>query len=214
MTKFKNLKTQKYFLTPVYCLFVFALLFIVLLEVSFALSNYNPFLFQCALFFSGWFAWTFLEYMSHRYLMHQKKKDKPLIDFNHKYHHSHPTEIKISRVHRCLLISGCAVLIWVSAWLNNYFTLAAGILCGFPAYAVMHFFLHQKAMQPLFKKMINYHIYHHCKYPDKCFGISVTWWDDLFGTTPKNEGMISPRIIDFYFNDSNNKIAAPDNIDI
>jgi sterol desaturase/sphingolipid hydroxylase (fatty acid hydroxylase superfamily) len=74
----------------------------------------------------------------------------------------------------------------------------------------MHFLLHQKAAQNFFKKLVKYHIYHHCKYHDKCYGVSVTWWDDLFGTVPGKSCSVSQRIINFYFNkESNAKKIKP-----
>ena len=63
----------------------------------------------------------------------------------------------------------------------------------------MHQFIHLKLAQKIFRKLVRYHIYHHCKYPNSCFGISVPWWDDLFNTVPPAP-KITQRIIDFYFN--------------
>ena len=33
----------------------------------------------------------------------------------------------------------------------------------------------------------------------ECFGITVTWWDNLFGSVLENPEKIPPRIIDFFF---------------
>ena len=199
---FKN-RHGKQYENPVDCVITFLLLFTTMLLISISLRYYNELLFHSALLFSGWFALTFGEYMTHRYLMHTKHKEHPLVDFNHDHHHSHPTEIKISRIQRFLLLIGCAILIGLSIWLHNYFTLVAGFLCGFPVYTFMHFLLHQKSAQKFLRKLVKYHIYHHCKYPEKCYGISVTWWDDIFRTVPLNPAPISQRIIDFYFADDN-----------
>ncbi len=184
---------------PIDCIIVFLLVLIPLLLIAVCLKHYNELLFQFLLFFTGWVVWTFTEYMSHRYLMHSATKEKSIIDFNHAYHHQHPAHIKISRVQRYLLFIGCIIILVISVWMDNYFTLAAGFLFGFPGYAFTHFLLHQKVTQKFLGKLVKYHIYHHCKYPDKCFGISVTWWDDLLGTIPLNPEIISRRIIDFYF---------------
>lgn len=190
-----NMQYQK----PIDCVITFLLLFTAILLISISIRYYNELLFHPALFFNGWFASTFGEYMIHRYLMHTKNKEAATIDFNHDHHHSHPTEIKISMVQRFLLLIGCSILIGISIWLHNYFTLLAGFLCGFPIYTCMHFLIHQKPAQKFLRKLVKYHIYHHCKYPDKCYGISVTWWDDIFRTTPSSAPVLSPRIIDFYF---------------
>jgi hypothetical protein len=188
------------------CVFVFLLVFILLLLMSVFLKYYNLVIFHLSLFFTGWVGWTFSEYMTHRYLMYAAKKENWIIDFNHTYHHTHPTNIKISGTQRRFLLVGCIILLILCIWMNNYFTLAAGFLCGFPGYTLMHFFLHQKNAQIFFGKLVKYHIYHHCKYPDKCFGISVTWWDDIFGTIPVNPGVINDRIMDFYFMHESEKL--------
>jgi sterol desaturase/sphingolipid hydroxylase (fatty acid hydroxylase superfamily) len=188
----------KHYDGPIDCIIIFLVIFIPLLLVSCFLKYYSDIIFQFALFFTGWVGWTFSEYMAHRYLMHSSKEENRIIDFNHAHHHTHPTDIKISGTKRGLLVIGCIILLIISGWLDNYFTLVAGFLCGLPAYTLMHFFIHQKTAQKIFTKHVKYHIWHHCKYPDKCFGISVTWWDDLFKTIPLNPGVISQRIIDFY----------------
>jgi sterol desaturase/sphingolipid hydroxylase (fatty acid hydroxylase superfamily) len=44
--------------------------------------------------------------------------------------------------------------------------------------------------------------YHHCKYTDRCFGVTVTWWDHLFFTAPPKAISLSDRIVDFYYQSS------------
>jgi len=53
--------------------------------------------------------------------------------------------------------------------------------------------------QAVSKNLLNYHIVHHCKEPDTCFGSSTTWWDRVFGTTPHKTKGISERILAFYY---------------
>lgn len=195
----KHLKLHEKDNNIAFCLITFVILFILLLSVCGFVKYYNTILFHVSLFFTGWFAWTFLEYMTHRYLMHQKHTEKQLIDFNHIHHHTHPTDIRISAFQRSLLLLFAIILILLSTRLHNYFTLAAGFLSGFPVYTVIHFLLHQKIMQGILKKMVSYHIYHHCKRTDKCFGISVTWWDDILKTNPPEKVAIPGKVINFYF---------------
>lgn len=152
------------------------------------------------LFFLGWFAWTFAEYIFHRFAWHGKqgntnsKKDI----FNHSYHHQHPSELKMTKITRYFLVAVSLILIFLSIWIHTYLTTLVGFFCGFTAYNFMHLLLHKKFTQRLFPKKVRYHIYHHCKHPDKCFGVSITLWDDLFGTVPTKKE-ISPKVIDFYF---------------
>jgi sterol desaturase/sphingolipid hydroxylase (fatty acid hydroxylase superfamily) len=130
----------------------------------------------------------------------KRKNKQPLKDsFNHLYHHQHPAEIRMTNLKRSLLVAGSLILIFISIWIHNYFTVLVGFVCGFTTYTLMHLLLHQKFTQKIFAKRVRYHIYHHCKYPDKCFGITVTWWDDLFGSIPPDRKAISYKVINFYF---------------
>jgi sterol desaturase/sphingolipid hydroxylase (fatty acid hydroxylase superfamily) len=153
--------------------------------------------FQSLLFLTGWCTWTFVEYILHRFWMHDKDSDSSMAQTHH-YHHTHPTEIIVTNVHRALMIVFLIALVFVAACLNDYFTFLVGFCFGIVGYFWMHQFLHLKIGQKVFKRLVRYHIYHHCKYPSTCFGISVPWWDDLFKTVPASP-KITQRIIDFYF---------------
>lgn len=186
---------------PVECVGIFLLIVGLLLFVPKLKYFYLWQVMYGYLFFLGWFSWTFLEYMCHRFLWHSKQGNKANSHsdtFNHQYHHQHPTEIKMPVLSRYVLVAGGLSLVFVSIWIHNCFTVLVGFVCGFTIYRFTHLLLHKKFMQKVFPKKVRYHIYHHCKYPDKCFGITVTWWDDIFGTVPTKKE-ISPRVIDFYF---------------
>ncbi len=204
LNKMRNTNNRR----PLDYILVFISIFIIMMAFDILIENYNHIFFQCALLSTGFFAWTFFEYMTHRYLMHTKNKEKSKIDLNHKYHHLHSTEIKLSGIQRCILCFAGIMLLFITIWMDNYFTLITGFLFGLPAYAIMHFFLHQNLTQKIIYKHVQYHIYHHCKYPDKCIGITVTWWDDLFGSVPVRPSKIPQRIIDFYFGNENDKIES------
>ena len=92
------------------------------------------------------------------------------------------------------------VLVLIAKYLDNYFTLFLGFCIGFEMYLLIHRLIHLRFGQRIFKKLVRYHIYHHCKYTDTCFGVSVPWWDDLFKTVPAAP-KITQRIVDFYFKD-------------
>ena len=186
--------------SAILCSCLFLLILLCLLILNSAIKIYSEPVFYSLLFIIGFITWTFFEYMFHRYWMHDAKNKNRKKDFNHVHHHSHPTDIRISNFQRSFLGVTAIGLFIFSMWLQNYFVMAAGFLCGFPVYTIMHFLLHQKSTQKIFKRLIQYHIYHHCKAPDKCFGVSVTWWDDIFRTIPRKHDIITQRIIDFYFN--------------
>jgi 4-hydroxysphinganine ceramide fatty acyl 2-hydroxylase len=157
-------------------------------------------LFQISLFVFGWVAWTFIEYIAHRFWMHGK--GNWLYDMasgKHRHHHEHPDERKVTPVHRSLLFIFFIFSLYISFILDNYFTLFAGFYSGFAGFCFLHYVLHKKWSQHIFKELIRYHIYHHCKYPDRCHGVTVTWWDKVFNTKPPREAYISDLILLFYF---------------
>jgi hypothetical protein len=160
-------------------------------------------LFHVMLLAMGWLTWTFLEYMLHRFWQHKETEDHRHIMMNaHQNHHLHPTEIIITawqRIYMLLMLTACGTL---AVYLNNYFTYVTGLFIGMAGYMYLHQFLHTKQAGRVFKRLFRYHIYHHCKYPDTCFGISTTLWDELLGTVPPKTTTISPRVLAFYLSGS------------
>jgi sterol desaturase/sphingolipid hydroxylase (fatty acid hydroxylase superfamily) len=185
------------------CIFIFAVILLPLVIISDILRNASPVIFHAILFLSGWVTWTFTEYILHRFWMHDKNSNSSIAQ-THYYHHTHPTEIIVTSFHRIAMAIMLVVLILIAGYLNNYFTFLVGFLFGLESYFLMHQFLHLKITQQIFKRLVRYHIYHHCKYPNTCFGVCVPWWDDLFKTVPK-EPKITQRIIDFYFKGDEDK---------
>ena len=57
----------------------------------------------------------------------------------------------------------------------------------------------------MFPALLRFHMIHHLKQPGICFGVSVTWWDRVFKTTPVAGSEISPKIISFYYDRSGDK---------
>ena len=190
-------KQHRHSLQQLRCLIQFSFMALpVILSIVF-LRHVCFIAFHSLLFMSGWCMWTFIEYILHRFWMLHKDSNSAMAKTHH-YHHTHPTEMVITNLHRALMIIFIVALVFVARYLNDYFTLFVGFACGIAGYFWMHQFLHLELGQKLFKRLVRYHIYHHCKYPNTCFGISVPWWDDLFKTVPASP-KITQRIIDFYF---------------
>ena len=183
------------------CVAYFILPAIIIMALATWLRERTPAIFHLLLFGWGWVSWTFVEYMSHRFWMHSSKHEAAdKNDFaNHHYHHTHPTEIRVTPVHRLILCAGFLVLVLTAIRLNGYFTLVTGFFAGFTLYFFMHVLLHKSWAAKIVGTLQEYHIYHHCKYTNRCFGVTVTWWDRVFGTTPPRHAKISDRIRSFYF---------------
>lgn len=152
------------------------------------------------LLFLGWLTWTFTEYFLHRFWMHNffKAKGNKLYDI-HMNHHKHPQDIKISGFHRRLTFAGVILLIPLSIYLNNYFTVFTGFYIGFMLYSILHLILHRPWSKYLMPNLQKSHIHHHGKYPHKGFSFSMIWWDWMFGTLPPKEAKISKKMLKFYF---------------
>jgi sterol desaturase/sphingolipid hydroxylase (fatty acid hydroxylase superfamily) len=181
------------------CRLVFAGIFIPIVFLDVWVRTYSEVLFHVLLFLTGWFTWTFTEYIGHRFTLHKKAVKNPTsLVKTHVYHHSHPTEISITPRNR-LYMTLVAVLICITAfYLRNFFTYIAGIYFGGFGYILLHRFLHTKWAGIFAKRLYRQHVYHHCKYPDACFGVCTTFWDRLFGTMQPKNAIISPRIWEFY----------------
>ena len=182
------------------CFGIFGLLLtpVIILIVHYS-QNVSP-NFWLFLFATGWFSWTFVEYCMHRFWNHSETADKnnQLVHL-HLYHHTHPTEIKVSKSQRALMIIICAILISMSILFSKWLMLAAGAWAGISWFFLMHYFLHQKWAVKIFPRRVKFHIIHHCKEPEACYGVSVGWWDRLFRTLPQKNKPIAERIIDFYY---------------
>jgi sterol desaturase/sphingolipid hydroxylase (fatty acid hydroxylase superfamily) len=155
-------------------------------------------IFQVIAFAGGWFCWTFIEYAIHRFSMHSKE-NKHYHESLHFLHHIHPDQIGFTHVKKLFVTLAAAVVIGCSILFSAYLFLPAGILAGIALYGHVHWLLHQSWTSKWLGPLQRFHIHHHCKHPDKCFGVTVTWWDHIFGTAPTKDKEISERILAFYF---------------
>jgi len=196
-----NRKSHRHY-TQLHCFSIFLVFISPFTILLFGAEAFPRWIFHCLLFITGWFFWTFMEYIVHRFWMHGKGHS--LYKFSskrHLHHHTHPHDLKITSVHRFIMFLLIIVLVCLSHFLNNYFTLFTGFYSGFAGFCFIHVLLHKKWGRKIFRELVQYHIYHHCKYPDRCHGVTVTWWDKLFNTAPPENAVITNRIMDFYFNE-------------
>ena len=200
---------------PVVCVIMFLLIMGLVLLVAKLKYNYQWQIVYGYLFFLGWFSWTFLEYMFHRFVWHSKssnsnsnkvnKSNSQNDTFNHLFHQQHPTEIRMTNLTDNLLVSGSILLVFISIWIHNYFTVVVGFVCGFTIYTFTHLLKQKSLTRKIFAKKVRFTIHHHCYYPNKCFGISITWWDYLFGTFSPKKVVISTKVIDLNFREKIHK---------
>lgn len=179
---------------------LFLMLILPLIIIAYHIISTDPNIAYFLLLFSGWLTWTFIEYYNHRFRMHGSGDPSKVIGYErHMLHHHHPTDIKITGVQRCILFTGNILLIILCILYKNWILLVTGFYTGFVIYTLMHWVLHRKFSAKLFPQVHRFHIHHHCKHPDKCFGVTVTWWDHLFDTIPHQQKEITERIKTFYY---------------
>lgn len=143
----------------------------------------------------GWFvasliAWSFFEYIMHRFAFHILE-DSPKYErayyLLHGRHHEFPKDQ--DRLFMPPLVGlGITVVIALLMFAligNNVFVFMPGFVFGYVAYAFTHYAMHRykppfKFMEPLWR---NHHL-HHFRHPQKGFGVSTTLWDYILGTVP------------------------------
>lgn len=189
------------------CISIFLSIIVPVLALLILIRSYSPLLFQAGLLISGWFTWTFAEYMLHRFGHHSA--DRKIHNHSqelHHYHHTHPTEIRVTPLQRVFLLVISSSCLWLSFRLNNYFGFLSGIVCGIAMFFFMHYILHHQWSAKFFPRLHRFHIYHHCKFPDRCHGITVPWWDYIFGTIPDKQPDISKKILEFYYKRTGHRV--------
>ena len=180
------------------CMVVFCMMLLPLLLTIPFVKTYSVALHFALWLLAGWFTWTFVEYILHRFYMHRKGAGVThKLAHAHHHHHTHPTEIKVTPVQRLQMAFILIVFTGISFYGPAFFIFFTGLCYGIVGYFTMHKVLHQRWAAKVFRRLFRYHIYHHCKYPNSCYGISVPWWDDVFQTVPKNP-QITPRVMAFY----------------
>lgn len=153
--------------------FIYPALLAYLLYADAARLVSSPFTWA-AMFALGWAVWTFAEYVAHRWVLHGMYWMGI-----HELHHKRPRELSRFPVWQ---IPSYFLAIFVAVWLvSGQWTTAvyAGIILGWIMFFVMHYLLHQ--YPALFPAFTIRHNAHH-KLTTMNYGITVDWWDRVFGT--------------------------------
>jgi sterol desaturase/sphingolipid hydroxylase (fatty acid hydroxylase superfamily) len=130
----------------------------------------------------GWAAWSLIEYVFHRFLLHGMS---PFREW-HAEHHARPTaRIASPTVFSAFLILVLVVLpAWAVAGAWPACALTLGVTSGYFAYAVTHHATHHwRARSDWLRRRKLWHATHHhdLEHP-RCFGVTTAFWDRVFGT--------------------------------
>ena len=133
---------------------------------------------------SGLILWTPIEYVVHRYALHRLAP--------HYQHHDEPTVI--AYIFAPLWLSATsAVLLWgllalaTGSWQRGALV-EAGTVSGYLLYEALHVRIHSAAAGgPILRALRKHHFYHHFADDSRCYGVTTSVWDHVFGTVaPKS----------------------------
>jgi sterol desaturase/sphingolipid hydroxylase (fatty acid hydroxylase superfamily) len=130
-----------------------------------------------ALFGAGLFSWTFLEYAIHGWMGH---RCAGLVHSVHQGHHRDPSAVfAIGAWIPAILPLVLGTWFGAAGWPFFY----AGMLTGFASYELLHYRMHFSP--PLCRteaRLRRRHMVHHYCAADRCFGVTTSFWDEIFGT--------------------------------
>ncbi|MEP2274875.1 MAG: sterol desaturase family protein [Reichenbachiella sp.] len=142
------------------------------------------------LFLAGTLAFTFVEYLMHRFLFHMPETTparKKVVYTMHGVHHDHPKDKDRLAMPVPLSLTISFLFFWLFRFLMGEMVwgFLPGFLMGYAGYLWIHFMIH--AFQPpknFFKFFWVHHGIHHYKQPERAFGVTTPIWDLVFRTMP------------------------------
>jgi sterol desaturase/sphingolipid hydroxylase (fatty acid hydroxylase superfamily) len=143
------------------------------------------------MFIIGMVAFTWVEYMVHRYLFHMgahtEKRAKVQYTL-HGVHHEFPKDKERLAMPPIVSISLATGLLFLFRLIlgDLVFSFLPGFLVGYAAYLSIHYMVH--AFQPpknFLKALWVNHSIHHYKDGEEVFGVSSPLWDYIYGTMKK-----------------------------
>jgi sterol desaturase/sphingolipid hydroxylase (fatty acid hydroxylase superfamily) len=158
-------------------------------------SPHSPFfilfLFCCL---AGLAAWTFVEYVMHRFGFHAV----PLVAQMHARHHANPCAFvgTPSWLSLAVFLLGIFVPLWAAAGLEIASGVVSGLMLGFTWYVAVHDAIHRSALDCgsiLYKAKLR-HACHHAGREEGNFGVTTGFWDRVFRTAIKQSSRLALRL--------------------
>jgi sterol desaturase/sphingolipid hydroxylase (fatty acid hydroxylase superfamily) len=144
-------------------------------------------IYRLHLVLAGIAAWTFLEYLVHRFVFHRHAVGQRL----HQLHHDHPSDPDAERssLSTPLLAFPIGYLLIGAAGVEDGSAIFAGLLLGYLAFIAVHYAVHRWPIEPgsrLYPAKLR-HLTHHCL-EDCNFGVTTIFWDIVFRTQARAIG--------------------------
>lgn len=181
--------TRTHFLTPV-ILYFFISGAGIYCGISFIGLNSWKLLYM---FPAGMIAFTFVEYLIHRFIFHfrtENSQEEELQYKIHGVHHEFPRD-KDRLVMPPLLSIVVAVMFFFLFRLltgEQVWFYFAGFAAGYSTYLIIHYAVHRFRPPANFLKYLwKHHSLHHYQSTEAAFSVSFPLWDYLFGTMPDHK---------------------------
>ena len=142
------------------------------------------------LFFIGWFMFTFVEYMAHRYIFHMETDTDLKKDIQYKFHgvhHDYPKDKDRLAMPPFVSLFIASVFFFIFKLIFGQFVfgIVSGFLFGYALYLFVHYAVHAFAPPKNFLKTLwIHHSIHHYKDDNAAYGVSSPLWDYILGTMP------------------------------
>ena len=143
-----------------------------------------------ALFFGGWFLFTFAEYNIHRYAYHPPEEyaiPTKIAQNVHGVHHDYPKDkSRLALPPVLTVLIGTFLLFLFELILDQYsFSVLAGFMVGYAFYLLVHYAVHIFRPPNNFLKVLwSNHAIHHYGNNEVLYGVSSPLWDYVYRTLP------------------------------
>jgi 4-hydroxysphinganine ceramide fatty acyl 2-hydroxylase len=171
---------------------MFPLLAVLLVYVTFRTEPQRPYRDLLWLFPIGVFAWTLLEYGLHRFVFHiqvpiRNQNLRNVVNGSHLGHHAAPRDPSKLLVHSSYGVIISVILFGILYGISGSLSAAAGVLAGiwagFLYYEAVHYRVHfNLSNSPLITWQRRAHFFHHFTNNKRCFGVTTPFWDHVFRT--------------------------------
>ena len=145
------------------------------------------------LFLVGLLAFTFVEYLVHRYVYHIPATSPGRAKFQytmHGVHHEYPKDKTRLAMPPIVTVFVASLLFFIFRFtFGSYaFGLLAGFTFGYAMYLFVHYAIHAYSPPKNFLKVWwTHHSQHHYRQDEVAFGVSSTLWDHIVGTMPSKK---------------------------
>ncbi len=147
----------------------------------------------------GLVIWTFAEYGLHRFMFHFKPvgpRTERIHFLAHGVHHDYPMDSKRLVMPPLISVPLASVfyLLFRILFGQHASPITAGFLTGYMIYDMTHYAIHHFNMHSSYWLAVkNHHMRHHFQDSDKGFGVSLPFWDRVFGTDFPAKGSVKVK---------------------